>query len=116
MNLLIVLSEPPYNGRDVAWNALRLADTALAAGSQVNLFLINDGVDVARQRDGVEEGSVDLARMLQETMEKGARVELCQTCLDRCGIGRGELVAGAEVAGMSDLHRWLEEADKVVSF
>lgn len=116
MKLLIVLSEPPYNGRDVAWNALRLADTALAAGSQVNLFLINDGVDVARQRDRVEEGTVDLARMLGETMKKGARVRLCGTCLDRCGIGRGELVADAEVAGMADLHRWLEQADKVVSF
>ena len=116
MKLLVVLSEPPYNGRDVAWNALRLADTALTAGSQVHVFLINDAVDVARQRDRVEERSVDLAAMLQETMEKGAQVKLCQTCLDRCGIERGELVAGAEVASMADLHRWLEEADKVVSF
>lgn len=116
MRLLILLSEPPYNGRDVAWNALRLADAALAAGSVVHLFLINDGVDVARQRARVEEDSVDLARMLQEAIQKGAQVKLCQTCLDRCGIGKGELVAGTEVADMAALHRWLEDADKVVSF
>ncbi len=116
MKLLMVLSEPPYNDRDVAWNALRLADTALSAGTELNLFLINDGVDVARERDDLAEGADNLAQMLADLIAKGATVKICKTCLDRCGIGRGELVQGTRVAGMADLHQWLLEADKVVSF
>ena len=49
MRLLLVINRAPYDGTDVVWNALRLAATALAEGMQVWLFLINDGVDLARE-------------------------------------------------------------------
>src|SRR3972149_106626 len=32
MQLLLVINRAPYDGTDVAWNALRLADTALEGG------------------------------------------------------------------------------------
>ena len=48
MDLLLVLNRAPYDGTDVAWNALRLADTALGEGLGVRVFLMNDDVDLAR--------------------------------------------------------------------
>lgn len=116
MRLLIVINRQPYDGTDVVWNALRLAKTSLEAGCQVHLFLMNDGVDLAREGLTASEGYFDLGEMLRELMEAGAAVRLCQTCLTRCGIGRGEVMAGTQVAGMGDLVTWIRESEKVISF
>jgi uncharacterized protein involved in oxidation of intracellular sulfur len=115
LSLLLVLSSKPYDGTDVAWNALRLADKALDAGMAVRLFLINDGVDVARPR---ERGQIefDLAAMLQDLAGKGAEVRLCSTCIQRCGITSSETIAEAQVAGMDDLVEWVGSSEKVLSF
>ncbi len=111
MRLLLVISHPPHDGTDVVWNALRLAKTSREAGLQVQLFLMNEGVDLARQGLVVPEGYFDLGGMLRELMEAGAAVKLCQTCLARCGIGRGDVIAGAEVASMGDLVAWIRESE-----
>ena len=116
MRLLLVINRAPYDGTDVVWNALRLAATALAEGMQVWLFLINDGVDLAREGVTPEGAEFDLQSMLADLIEQGATVRLCQTCLTRCGIGKGETMAGAQVAGMKDLVTWIRDAEKVLSF
>ena len=54
--------------------------------------------------------------MLADLIERGATVRLCQTCLTRCGIGKGKTMAGAQVAGMKDLVTWIRDAEKVLSF
>ena len=116
MTLLLVLSHPPYDGTDVAWNALRLANTALQDGLDVRMFLMNDAVDLARPTSRPEGAEFDLADMLRGLIEKGAAVRLCQTCLNRCGIGHGEVLAETEVAGMADLLDWIKTSDKMLSF
>ena len=116
MRLLIVINRQPYDGTDVVWNALRLARTSLEGGLQIQLFLMNDGVDLAREELPPPEGAFDLGGMLRELMEAGATVQLCQTCLARCGIGRGEVIPSAQVAGMGDLVVSIQESDKVISF
>lgn len=115
-SLLLVINRAPYDGTDVVWNALRLAGSAAEAGMRVRLFLINDGVDLAREGVTPEGAEFDLQSMLADLIEQGATVRLCQTCLTRCGIGRGETMAGAQVAGMKDLVAWIRDAEKVLSF
>ena len=116
MRLLLVINRAPYDGTDVVWNALRLAATALAEGLRVWLFLINDGVDLAREGVKPEGAEFDLQSMLADLMAQGATVRLCQTCLTRCGIGCGETMSGAQIAGMKDLVAWIRDAEKVLSF
>ena len=115
MRLLLVLSNPAYDGTDVAWNALRLAGTALERGHEVRMFLMNDAVDVVRRPpEGVE---FDLAAMVGDLVDRGAAAKLCQTCLQRCGLGESEtIVHGAQVAGMGDLVDWLETSDRALTF
>jgi len=48
MKALLILNRNPYDGTDVTWNALRLAEQLLNAGLEVNVFLMNDSVDLAR--------------------------------------------------------------------
>ncbi len=115
MKLLLVISRAPY-GRDVVWNSLRLAATALAEGMAVRLFLMNEAVDLAREGARPEESEFDLQAMLRDLMASGAEVRLCQTCLQRCGIGHGETMQEAKVAGMKDLITWIRDSEKVLSF
>ena len=116
MNLLLVLNHAPYDGTDVAWNALRLADTALGEGLDVRLFLMNDAVDLARPASRPAASEFDLTAMLGDIIGKGAAVRLCKTCLTRCGIGGGDTIKGAQVAGMEDLVVWITASDKVLTF
>ena len=116
MSLLLVINRAPYDGTDVVWNALRLAATALESAMRVRLFLMNEGVDLARSGLPAGGPDFDLQAMLGDLMEKGASVRLCETCLNRCGIGRGEVIPQAQVAGMKDLVAWIRDSDKVLSF
>ena len=116
MRLLLVINRAPYDGTDVVWNALRLAATTLGEGMQVWLFLINDGVDLAREGVIPEGAEFDLQEMLRKLIAGGVEVRLCQTCLTRCGIGKGETMPQAQIAGMKDLVAWIRDAEKVLSF
>ncbi len=116
MKLLVVLSHPPYDGTDVVWNAIRLIDTALVEGHNVYIFVMNDAVDVVRKGSKPEGAEFDLTGMLIESIKRGAEVKICTTCVNRCGIAKGDVIKEAELSGMSDLVRWIEEADKVVTF
>ena len=115
-SLLLVINRAPYDGTDVVWNALRLAASAAEAGMLVRLFLMNDGVDLAREGVTPDGAEFNLQSMLAELMERGAAVRLCQTCLTRCGIGKGKTMPQAQIAGMGDLVAWVQDSDKVLSF
>ena len=116
MQLLLLINRAPYDGTDVVWNALRLARTALEGGLAVRLFLLNEGVDLGRRDVRPVEPEFDLQGMLSDLMEAGATVRLCQTCLSRCGIGEGEVLPQAEVAGMKDLLEWVQDSEKALTF
>ncbi|MDP2675011.1 MAG: DsrE family protein [Dehalococcoidia bacterium] len=114
--LLLVINRAPYDGTDVVWNALRLAGSAAEAGMRVRLFLMNDGVDLAREGVTPEGAEFDLQEMLQKLIAGGVEVRLCQTCLTRCGIGKGETIPKAQIVGMKDLVAWVRDSEKVLSF
>jgi len=116
MKLLVILSSRPYDGTDVIWNAIRLIDTALVEGHRVNVFVMNDAVDVVRGDSNPEGAEFDLTNMLIESTKRGSKVKICTTCVNRCGIKKGEIISEAKLAGMSDLVKWIEEADKTITF
>jgi uncharacterized protein involved in oxidation of intracellular sulfur len=117
MKLLIVLNPNPYDGSDVTRNALRLADFTLQAGDSVNIFLMNDAVDLARQGVGPVSYDTNLGAMLTELIGKGVPVKVCGSCLERCGLAKDKpLIDGAHKAKMPELVAWIKEADKVISF
>jgi len=116
-NILLVFNRNPYDGTDVAWNGLRLADQLLSVGLEVNIFLMNDSVDLARDAATQPEGYFDLGKMLKELIGKSIPVKVCGTCKVRCGIHKGKpYFEGAQEAKMAELAQWIKEADKVISF
>jgi len=116
-NALLVFNRNPYDGSDITWNGLWLADQLLNAGLEVNIFLMNDSVDLARDITEQPEGYFDLGKMLKELIAKNVPVKVCGTCKVRCGIHKGEpYFEGAQEAKMTELAQWVADADKVISF
>lgn len=77
---------------------------------------MNDAVDIARAGSKPDNAEFDLGQMLLEVERKGAVVKLCTTCIDRCGIGKGQLLNPEWAAGMKDLVEWIAESDKLLTF
>ncbi|MBI4667330.1 MAG: DsrE family protein [Nitrospinae bacterium] len=115
-SLLVVISSAPYAGSDAAWNAIRLAETALKNGSVTRVFLINEAVDAGRDALTPPDGAFDLCDMLVDLAAKGAEIKYCKTCIDRCGVGEGEMASSLKVGSMGELNRWIMDSDRVVTF
>ncbi len=118
MKVLVILNRNPYDGTDVTWNALRLAEKLLEKGVNVRIFLMNDAVDLAREETIKPENyDQDLVTMLKHLIQRGVSVKVCGTCMTRCGIHRGKpYFKGAEKATMNDLVNWILESDKILTF
>lgn len=114
-SVLIILSHGPFDG-DSTWNALRLASTLLDRKSPVRVFVMNDAIDVVRQGAVPEGAEFDLQAMLRALLPRGGRIKICTTCVNRCGIGHGEVIPEAIMATMADLAAWITESDRVVVF
>ena len=116
-NALLVFNRNPYDGTDIAWKGLRLAEQLLNSDLEVNIFLMNDSIDLARDVIKPPESYFDLGKMLKEAIGKSVPVKVCGTCKVRCGIHKGEAYFdGAQEGKMTKLAQWVKEADKVISF
>ncbi len=118
MTTLLVLNHAPYDGTDVTWNALRLADKLLAEGVEVRIFLMNDSVDLARDATKKpEQYDNDLVAQLKDLIARGVAVKVCGTCMARCGIHKNvPYYEGAEKSTMPELAKWVISSDKVLTF
>jgi uncharacterized protein involved in oxidation of intracellular sulfur len=114
-SVLVVLSQAPFDG-DATWNALRLAGTLVERKVPVRIFVMNDAIDLVRQGATPEGSEFDLQAMLRQLLPKGARLKICTTCVNRCGISHGEVIPEAVMATMGDLAEWILESDRVVVF
>ncbi len=115
-SMLVIISSDPYKGSDAAWNALRLAKTAREGDLKVKVFLINEGVDTGRKGIEPPENFFDLAEMLKEVAIMGVDVKYCKTCIDRCGVGNGDMIDEINPGSMPILNEWIMNSDKVVTF
>ncbi len=118
MSTLIVFNHQPYDGSDVAWNGLRLAKNLLKKGEEVRIFLMNDGVDLARDITKKPEFyDFDLVVLLKELYSSGVKLKVCGTCLARCGLYKNEPYFDSEIKGtMDDLASWVIDSDSVLTF
>ncbi len=68
----ILLNHQPYDGTDVTWNALRLAKTLHKNGEKINIFLMNDAVDLARDKTAKPDNyDYDLVDILKKMYQNG---------------------------------------------
>ncbi len=72
--LTIVIQDAPY-GSEKAYNALRYVSALLANQVAVNIFLLADGVAVAKGNQKTPSGYYNTAHMLSELIAKGVKVK-----------------------------------------
>ncbi|WP_456472173.1 DsrE/DsrF/TusD sulfur relay family protein [Methanocaldococcus sp.] len=114
MKVTVVITTAPY-GRERAYSALRFALTSLLEGLEVNIFLIEDGVYVAKK--GQEPSDVpNYLDLLKNAIELGAKVKACGPCCKARGLKQEDLIEGVELATMHDLVNFVKESEKVISF
>lgn len=118
MKILIIFNREPYDGTDVTWNGLRLAETLINKKHDIRIFLMNDAVDMAREACKPPQSyDQDLSQMLKTLISNGATVKVCGTCMSRCGIYKDHpYFSGAEKSTMSALADWVVDSDKVLTF
>ncbi|MDF1569902.1 MAG: DsrE family protein [Spirochaetaceae bacterium] len=118
MSILFIFNRQPYDTTDVTWNALRLAQTLVDNGETVRIFLMNDSVDLARESCVPPPGyDQDLKAMLKHLIDSKVEVEVCGTCMARCGIHKNEpYYDGANKSTMAKLAEWVVSSDKVLTF
>lgn len=116
--ILIIFNHQPYDGTDVTWNGLRLADKLVDSGQDVRIFLMSDSVDMARDAcKPPAEYDQNLSEILKQLISKGVPVKVCGTCMARCGIYKNEpYFDGAEKSTMPELAQWVIDSDKVLTF
>ena len=114
----IILNHQPYDGTDVTWNALRLAKTLFKSNEVVNIFLMNDAVDLARDKTPKPVNyDNDLVKMLKEMYADGINLQVCGTCNARCGLFKNEPYFDEKLfSTMQVLADWIIQSDNVLTF
>jgi uncharacterized protein involved in oxidation of intracellular sulfur len=115
MNELIIINDPPY-GTERAYNALRLARSLLIAGEEVHVFLMGDAIGCAIAGQKLPDGYYKLDRMIASIVAKGGEVGACGTCMDARAIPEELFVPGARRSSLEELTKWVQWADKVITF
>lgn len=116
--ITIILNRQPYDGTDINWNALRLAKTLHENKQKVNIFLMNDAVDMARDKLlRPEDYEHNLVIMLKELYKDGISVQVCGSCNSRCGLYKNEPYFNKNISStMQVLSDWVVQSKQVLSF
>lgn len=112
----VVIQNAPYAEDNKAWHALRFSGAALSEDMDVQLHLMDKGVEVGRKHHQVPAGVVNLEELLSELIECGLVVRACGMAVDDCEITEDELITGIEKGSMKALANWVKHSDQVMVF
>ena len=98
------------NKQEHVWNTFRLGITALKAGHQVEIFLMNEGSELDTILDTKD---FDISVKVTEFKELKGEIYACGTCLKMRGKEESNI---CPVSTMSDLLKMVESSDKVLVF
>lgn len=101
----------------VAWT---IANSGLAAGLDVTMFLTSTGVDLVR-KGGVEAVRVNpfdppLNELIQTFKAKGGTIWVCPPCAKVRGYTEADLIDGVSIKGSTAMHELIKEGAATLSF
>ncbi len=117
MNVLMIINDAPY-GSEKAYNSFRLAMTLQKEQADVivQIFLMADAVTCALPNQTTPQGYYNIERMLRSIITKGGQIRACGSCSEARGLKQLPLLEGIEISTMSQLAKWVVEADRIVTF
>ena len=110
--LTVVLSSGPYQ-TERAFTALRLVLTALLEGLKINLFLVEDGVLIAK-RGQKPNDFTNVEEMLGTAIKEGVKIVVCGICAKERGLDELDFLDDVKKGTMHDLVSWIKETDRTL--
>jgi uncharacterized protein involved in oxidation of intracellular sulfur len=92
-----------------AWNAYRFANTALKAGQEVKVFLMNEGVEA----ESIQSEKYNVKEQIDLFIENKGQILACGTCL-KSRHKEGTNVC--TISTMQDLLKLVEDSDRILTF
>ncbi|OGI63609.1 DsrE family protein [Candidatus Nomurabacteria bacterium RIFCSPHIGHO2_01_FULL_40_20] len=105
MGIILQSNKPEH-----AWNTFRFGITALKAGHQAEIFLMNEGSELDTISDSKD---FDVSVKVTEFKELKGEIYACGSCLKVRGKEESKI---CPVSTMSDLLKMVESSDKVLVF
>lgn len=115
MKILFLLNDAPY-GSDKNYNALRTAIQLQKQDANIKIwiYLMSDSVSGALPGQKEKTGQYNIGEMLTNIINHGGEVNLCTSCAETRGVNI--LIPGANLGTLSDLTKWIVDAEKVLTF
>ncbi len=111
----LIVNEAPYQ-KERAYTAFRFARTCVFEGHKTRIFLIENGVYVAKKDQKPAADQPNMGAFLEDLIKDGQEVKACVVCIKARGISENELIAGVKVATMNELVEWTTTSDKIIVF
>lgn len=116
--LAIVVSRGQDDERSTV--AFTVANTGIASGQQVTMFMVSSGVDLMRKGaiDHVQANPFDppLKELVDTFQSNGGRIMVCPPCTKVRGYEADDLIDGAEIVGSPALHALILDGAHTLSF
>ncbi|MBI5789149.1 MAG: DsrE family protein [Candidatus Schekmanbacteria bacterium] len=114
--MVVIINEAP--GSMKAWNALRIAEGLLSQQVEVAVFLLDNGVFVAKAGQAPMEGlkELNLADKVSRLADLGVKVNVCQTCANQKGLKTEELAPGSRISNLVELAQAIKESRQTLVF
>jgi len=91
-----------------AWNAFRFGNTALKAGHEVKVFLMNEGVEV----EEIQDEKYNVKEQIDSFISNKGQILACGTCIKSRQKEESNV---CPISTMQDLLKLVEESDKILT-
>ncbi len=100
--------------------AFTIANTGIASGQQVTMFMVSAAVDVVRKgaADNVQMNPFDppMKELIDNFQNGGGRILVCPPCAKIRGYGEDAFIDGVQVVGSPALHAQILDGAATLSF
>ena len=112
----LIVNEAPY-GKERAYTAIRFAWTCDVEGNKVRIFLLENGVYLAKKdQNPAASVSPNLGTNLSDLIQGGIEVKACGVCMQSRGITEVDIITGVKTATMHELVEWTNNSEKIIVF
>ncbi len=114
--MVVVINEAP--GSMKAWNALRISEGLLSQQVEVEIFLLDNGVFVAKAGQSPAEGlkEFNLSEKVSHLLDLGVKINVCQTCANQKGLKAEELVPRTQISNLVELAQAIKNSRQTLIF
>ena len=100
--------------------AFTIANTGIASGQQVTMFMVSSAVDVVRKgaADNVQMNPFDppMKELIDKFQDGGGRILVCPPCAKVRGYDEDAFIDGVQVVGSPALHAQILDGATTLSF